>query len=276
MQKQNLNLKHVILAGALGVFFMVGIITFLTSWVDVDPGYEGFIYRPYGSGVDTSQAYTEGTYFIAPWNEMITYETLQKSSEYNSEVMDKNGTDINIVVSVNYSPSKGQSAKLHLKHGVGFISFVNDKSLGSIKDVVGRYTYEEVFSTKREALENEIEEILKADFKNNYLTMHYAEIKDVNLPPEISEQINLKETQKQRNKTAELLEQQKEFEANAKRKEAKGDADAEIIRAKGKADANNLISRSLTQPLLKDKEIKKWDGKLPTYMVGDKSPFILK
>ena len=272
----NLQPKQLVSLVGAGVIFLVALVTFLTSWVDVDPGYEGFLYRPYGSGVDTSQVYTEGTYLIAPWNEMITYEILQKSSEYNSEVMDKNGTDINVIVSVNYSPLKAKSSKLHMTHGVGYISFVDDKSLGAIKDVVGRYTYEEVFSTKREALENEIEEILRTDFQGNYLTMHYAEIKDVNLPPEIAEQINLKETQKQRNKTAELLEQQKEFEANAKRKEAEGDADAERIRAKGKAEANRLISQSLTQNILKDKEINKWDGKLPTYMVGNNTPFILK
>lgn len=275
MQK-NLELTKLIPSVILGLLTFIGIVVFLTSWEDVDPGQEGFVYKPYSSGIDTSMNYSEGTHLIAPWNQMITYNVLQESKQYKSEVMDKNGTEITIVASVNYSVTKGKSSKLHLKHGVGYEAFVNDKSYGAIKDVVGRYTYEEVYSTKREALETEIEDILKQDFGGNYITMHYVEIADVNLPPDIAAQIVEKETQKQKNKTAELLEQQKEFEANAKRKEAEGEADAERIRARGKAEANRLISQSLTQNILKDKEINKWDGKLPTYMVGNNTPFILK
>ena len=47
--------------------------------------------------------------------------------------------------------------------------------------MIGRYTYEEVYSTKRESLEVEIEEILKKDFENNFLKLHYVEIADVDL-----------------------------------------------------------------------------------------------
>ena len=44
------------------------------------PGEEGFIYRPYTGGIDQTNVYTEGTVFIAPWNEMITYNILQQAS----------------------------------------------------------------------------------------------------------------------------------------------------------------------------------------------------
>ncbi len=80
------------------------------SWQDVDPGEEGFIYRPYNDGVSTDVAYNEGTQFIAPWNEMITYNVLVQSRSYESQVMDKNGTDIGVVIAVNYHAIKGQTA----------------------------------------------------------------------------------------------------------------------------------------------------------------------
>lgn len=84
---------------------------------------------------------------------------------------------------LDYSAIKRKSANLHLKHGPGYITFVDDKAKGAIKDVVGRYTYEEVYSTKREILEEEIESILKKDFSGNFVQLNYVEIADVDLPP---------------------------------------------------------------------------------------------
>ncbi len=157
MEELKIELKWVVLAG---VGIVAGIIFFM-SWQDVDPGEEGFIYRPYGKGVETDISYNEGTQFIAPWNEIITYNVLVQSRNYDSQVMDKNGTDIGVVIAVNYHAIKGKTALLHLKHGKGFAeSFIDKKAKGAIKDVIGRYTYVEAYSTKREILEQEIEAIL--------------------------------------------------------------------------------------------------------------------
>lgn len=157
---------------AIGVVSLIVVVVLLMSWQDVNPGEEGFIYRPYGGGVDKEVTYNEGTIFIAPWNEMITYNTRQQSKNYTSEVMDINGTDINVKVAVNYAATGGKTAELHLKHGPEYISFIDDKAKGAIKDVIGRYTYEQVYSSKREALEGEIESILQKDFKGNFITLH--------------------------------------------------------------------------------------------------------
>ena len=98
------------------------------SWTDVNPGEEGFVYHPYGGGVDKERTFNEGTIFIAPWNEMITYNTRQQSKNFTSEVMDINGTDIIVKVAVNYAATGGKTADLHLKHGPSYISFIDDKA----------------------------------------------------------------------------------------------------------------------------------------------------
>jgi regulator of protease activity HflC (stomatin/prohibitin superfamily) len=197
------NIKYI----ALGAVVLFGLIFFFMAWEDVEPGEEGFVYRPYGGGID-SITYSEGTYFVAPWNDMITYNILKESKNYKSTVMDKNGTDITVNIAVNFAVKKGQSSKLHLTFGTNYISFIDDKAQGAIKDVIGRYTYEEVYSTKRESLEGEIESILQDDFNKNFLTLNYVEIADVDLPTNIAQEIVNKETQKQKNLTAK--EKQKE------------------------------------------------------------------
>lgn len=232
----NWTIKKIVTTALLGIAGLISLIVLLTSWSDVEPGFEGFIYKPYNGGLQTDVVYGEGTYFVAPWNEMITYNTRQQSKNYESQVMDKNGTDITLVVSCNYSAIKGKTSELHLKHGPGYISFIDDKVKGAIKDVVGRYTYEEVYSTKREALEGEIEEILKNDFQGNFLQLHYVEIADVNLPSNIATEIVNKETQKQRNLTAFEKKQEEKYLADARIEKARGDSSL-VVSANYKAEA---------------------------------------
>ena len=195
-----------------GVIALVLVILFFMSWQSVEPGEQGFVYRPYGSGVDTKEnPYDEGTYFIAPWNDLITYSIRQNTAKYNSTVMDINGTNIEVDIAVRYSITKSKCADLHMEHGRNFIEFIDDKSKGAIKDVIGRYTYEQVYSSKREALEGEIEDLLRPDFKDNFITLAYVEIADVNLPPNIAQQITEKETQKQKNLTAKEKQKEQEY-----------------------------------------------------------------
>lgn len=270
MPQFNLDPKKIGRYVAIGVVALVLLILFFMSWTDVEPGEQGFVYRPYGGGVDKAQVYDEGTIFIAPWNEMITYNIRQQSKTFISEVMDINGTDINVNVSVNYAAQKGNTAELHLKHGPGYISFIDDKVKGAIKDVIGRYTYEQVYSSKREALEGEIESILQKDFVGNYLTLFYVEIADVNLPPNIAQEITNKETQKQRNLTAKEKQKEQEYLANARIEKARGDSSL-VISARFNAEAIQLEARQISQnpQYIELKKWEKWNGVGSPYGEGN-------
>jgi prohibitin 1 len=276
--------KRIVTLAALGVTTLIALIVFMASWVDVPQGSEGFMYNPYGGGVQQEKTYGEGTYFVAPWNDMVSYNVRQQSRTYQSQVMDKNGTDITIVIAINYSAMKGQTPKLHLKHGPsievydnvtsklvevtgGYVNFIDDKVKGAIKDVVGRYTYEEVYSTKREALEGEIEDILKKDFGGNFVQLHYVEISDVNLPTSIQNEITAKETQKQKNMKSELMKIEEKNLADAKIEKARGDSSL-VISAQFKALA---IKKEAEQLKANPDYIDyiKWQG----YREGQGSPY---
>ncbi len=250
------NIKFI----AIGLAVFIGLIFFFMAWEDVEPGEEGFIYRPYGGGVDTLTK-PEGTYFVAPWNNMITYNILKESKSYKSTVMDKNGTDITVNIAVNFAVTKGQSPKLHLTFGKNYISFIDDKAQGAIKDVIGRYTYEEVYSTKRESLEGEIENILKDDFNKNFLTLNYVEIADVDLPTNIAQEIVNKETQKQKNLTAKEKQKEEEYLANAKIEKARGDSSL-LISAFFRSEAIKLEAEQISNnpQYIELKKWEKWDG----------------
>ena len=262
----NLDPKKLVKYIAIGVLALIIIVLFFMSWQDVEPGEEGFVYKPYGGGVDQKMSYSEGTQFIAPWNEMITYNMLQQTQKYKSTVMDKNGTDITVEIAVNYSVQKGKASKLHLKWGKNYNTFIDDKSQGAIKDVIGKYTYEEVYSTKRNVLEGEIMNLLAKEFEKNYLNLSYVEIKDVDLPLNIAAEIVNKETQKQRNLTAKEKQKEEEYLANARIEKARGDSSL-IVSAKFKAEAIQLEASQISKnpQYIELKKWEKWDGKGSPY-----------
>lgn len=62
-----------------------------------------------------------------------------------------------------------------------------------------------------------------------------------------------------------ILEQEKQQTENqTKIDKAKAEAEAKKIEAQGTKDANDLLEKSLTDQILMDKLLDKWDGKLPT------------
>ena len=157
-----------------------------------------------------------------------------------------------------------------MKIGENYIQIIDDKSQGAIKNVIGKYTYEEVYSTKRNVLEGEIRDILIEKFNKNYVNLEYVEIKDVDLPADIAKQIVLKETQKQRNKTAKEKQQEEEFLANARIEKSRGDSSL-IVSARYKAEAIKLEAEQIGKnpQYIELKKWESWDGKGSPYGTGN-------
>ena len=60
-----------------------------------------------------------------------------------------------------------------------------------------------------------------------------------------------------------------EYENEAKVAKAEADAEAKLIAAEAEAKANELLEKSLTDKILEEMYIDKWDGKLPQVVAGD-------
>ena len=58
-------------------------------------------------------------------------------------------------------------------------------------------------------------------------------------------------------------------DAEVKKANAKAAAEAKLISAQAEAKANKLLEESLTDKILQEKYINKWNGKLPSTVVGE-------
>lgn len=60
-----------------------------------------------------------------------------------------------------------------------------------------------------------------------------------------------------------------EADAKVKTTQAQAEADAAVIKAQGEADANELLNDSLTEKILQQMYLEKWDGALPKVSLSD-------
>ncbi|MBN2772604.1 MAG: hypothetical protein JXR31_00050, partial [Prolixibacteraceae bacterium] len=90
----------------IGVIILVVLLIFGgRMFLIIQAGERGVIFRPYTSGLDKENIYSEGFHIIAPWNEMYIYNVREQQREETMDVLDKNGLSISMDVTVRFNPS---------------------------------------------------------------------------------------------------------------------------------------------------------------------------
>lgn len=213
--------------------------------VTIPAGHGGVLFRLFGGGVDTSRTYEEGFHFKAPWNTMYIYETRQQEISEEMSALSSNGLEIKIEFSTWYQPQWEDLGVLHAKIGTDYLSRVVVPSMRSAaRSVVGRYTPEQIYSTKRDAIQEEIFVETKKLLDEKYVQLNQVLIRSVTLPTTIKSAIESK-----------LKQEQEALEYEFKLDKAAQEAERQRVEAEGKAAANNIVSASINDKILRDKGI---------------------
>lgn len=245
MAQQELNFRKVYPIGlvVLGVIFII--IFWTRMMVTIDAGHAGVLFRLLGGGIDTTQTYNEGFHLISPLNKMIIYETRQQETAEEMNVLSSNGLEISVDVSAWYKPEYTNLGLLHSKIGKDYLRRIIIPSLrSSARSVIGRYTPEQIYSTKRDAIQDEIFLEAKSILNGKYVDLTQILIRSIILPPTIKSAIESK-----------LKQEQESLEYEFKLEKAEKEAERQRIDAQGKAKANEILSASLTDKILREKGI---------------------
>ncbi len=226
----------------IGAVLLVLLIIFGSSmFYIVKPGERGITFRPFSSGLDTVNISNPGFHIVAPWNDFIVYNVKERKTEETMDVLDKNGLSINVEVSVRFNPIPNRLPFLHQQFGEDYMNqLIIPEVRSTVRQVMGRYTAEEIYSTKRAAVEAEIINETTQKLQDNSVETKAVLIRSINLPPQIKEAIETKLQQEQESLAYEFRLEKETKEAERKR-----------IEAEGEAKANNIINSSLTPNLLK-------------------------
>lgn len=229
---------------------IVGIVLFIIliskSSVTISSGHAGVLYQTFGNGVVTDEPpLGEGFHIIAPWNKVFIYEVRQQELSEKMQVLSSNGLEIKLDASAWYQPESNDIAKLHQEKGENYLQRVIQPAIRSAaRSVVGRYTPEQLYSSKRDAIQEEIFEETKKILDKQYIQLNEVLVRDVTLPPAIKDAIERK-----------LRQEQESLEYEFRLEKATKEAEKVRIEAQGKADANAILSASLTDKVLQDKGI---------------------
>ncbi|MCL3781099.1 prohibitin family protein [Prolixibacteraceae bacterium JC049] len=238
----NFNKSYLVI---LAVVFFIIMLFGSSILVKIEPGEKGVIFRPWTTGLDKKTIYREGMQVVAPWNDMIVYNVKEQQSEETMDVLDKNGLSVNIDVTVRFNPIHNRIGFLHELFGVNYKSrLIVPEVRSSVRQVSGRYTAEEIYSTKRAEVEQAIIDETREVLKENNIDMRTLLIRSINLPAKIKQAIERK-----------LEEEQKFLTYQYTLETAKKEAEKKRIEAEGIARYNKIINASLTDRILKQKGI---------------------
>ncbi len=237
-----LNMKKVLpIAVIVG-----GIIILIVFWskmtVTIGAGQAGVMFNTFGKGIDLEeQPLGEGFHFIAPWNKVYIYSVRQKEKAEEMKMLSSNGLEIYIDVSAWFRPVQSKLPNLHKTIGKDYENQIVVPAVrAAARSVIGRYTPEEIYSSKRDAIQDEMYAETKKILDTKFVYLDRMLIRSIVLPQKLKDAIESK-----------LKQEQLALEYEFKLARAKKEAERQRIAAEGEAAANKIINSSLTDNLLK-------------------------
>jgi prohibitin 1 len=227
------------------ILVIVFVIVIIKSSVTINSGEAGVLFQTFGGGVYTEAPYGEGFHFIAPWNNVFLYNVKQQKISESMSVLSSNGLEITVDVTLQFQPISKDLPRLHQEKGVNYIDDIVVPAIrAATRSVIGRYTPEEIYSSKRDVIQTEIYKETSNLIEKQFVQVNEVLVRDITLPTTIKGAIENK-----------LKQEQESLEYKFKLEKETKEAQRIKIAAEGKAEANRILNASLTTNILKEKGI---------------------
>lgn len=272
----------------IGIILLIGIIFLANSCSSVPAGHTGIL-TTFGKVED--RILTEGLNWKSPFQKVIKMDNRTQKKVEEFQAFSSDIQEVDIMLAVNYSINQETAQNLYRTVGVEYYTnIVYPRLLESTKSVFSSYTAEQLIGN-RENLSNEIKDLVIPDVARYGIIISDISVQDIDFTDAFTNAVEAKQVAAQDKLTAETKQAQLTMEAEqeAHRQVIKAQADAEQAKIAAQADLevtkiqadaaeyaglkeaakNKAISEWLTPDLLQYYYIQQWDGKLPTYMLGE-------
>ncbi len=240
---QGTNMSRYLIMGFIG--FILFMLLTNTTFITIDPGQKGVKFKRFAGGIQKDQIYGQGFHVVMPWDNMIMYDIRTNEAVATMDVLSKNGLSISVELSYRFQPIADKIGYLHDEIGTNYAErIIKPEIRSATREVIGKYLPEELYSTKREAIQDEIFTQTKDAAEKNYILIDAILIRSVQLPDKLKEAIEQK-----------LEEEQLAFQFDFKLARERKEAERKIIEAQAKADANRILNASLSDKILQDRGI---------------------
>ncbi len=244
--KNNNNRLILLLIG--GTSLILGLVVLINSiFFTVGARHVGVKFDSFGGGI-RSQVYQQGVHLKAPWQSVTNFNTATQSYNMTDGQGDtvtcvtNEGLEVGLSISIFYNiiPDKAPLIKSELgEDGVYQESVVRPLFRSAIRNVVAQHTADEVYSSQKPVIENEILENLNITMNPRYIQVQAVLLRDIILPEQLTSAI-----------TAKLQAQQEALTMKFVLQTAEQERQRKVIESEGIAEANEIIAASLTESYL--------------------------
>lgn len=235
-------------ATRLMVFFVGILIVILLAGglmtTTLGPGQAGVKYSIF-SGTNLETTYGEGLKVHPPWLKVFKYDVRFQEKLEEITALSSDGLSIGMDASIRWRPNGERLPSLHTTYGENYYAkLVQPEVRSAAREVVGQYTPEELYSSRRTELQQQIIERVREGVGVNFIDVEAVLIRNVQLPEQIQRAIENKLTEEQEVERYFFTLQKDSLEAQRKE-----------IEADGQARYQRIITESLSPEFLRFKGI---------------------
>lgn len=265
----------------LGPFIMGGVaLVFLTLFIcstKVDSAEVGIKFKKFSVNEqgDVDAAKCSGVVFYNPFTtDIFTYPTKVLEADYEEfSVTTKDGARFGMDPYISFYIDKGLAVDIFKTYRDDIWSITSKFMKTAVYDafrlVANKYTSDGLMEN-REKFESEVDAILEKTLSSEGFIVKQFTTK-IEPPASLRSMIDSKNEARQATLKAENEIAKAEAEARIKIAKADGEAKAMRIKADAEAYYNRTISASLSQMIVQEDWIEKWNGEMPSVMGGSNS-----
>jgi regulator of protease activity HflC (stomatin/prohibitin superfamily) len=216
---------------------------------------------------------------LNPLYDIVVMDTRvgKHAAKYDAASKDLQAVHVEMVL--NYRLAPDRAPEVYRAIGLDYSAVIIDPAAQEVlKANTATHNAAEIL-LRRPAIKADIQNDLTAWLAKYGIELKEASLANIRFDQAYEKAIEAKqiEEQKAEQKRYELIQAQREAEiiaaaakgrGDAAREEAKGVADATRIKGEAEATYNGRVAASLTQPLIQQQYLLKWDGRLPQFTFG--------
>lgn len=250
---------HNIVWSLLGFLWLAMIL--FGCFTNVKANCVGIMYNPFKGGVQ-DEVLGEGFKKKSPFDKVYKISTEVQEFQFDGISVQTNDSQyVNTILQLQVRIDKEKAFEYFKKYGGKRLedikTIISNTTQKQLEKVTTQYNIMEVLGEKRDEIVDKTLEGVKVELLNDGILVERIVLVDTDAGEKIEQAIQNEASAKKEAETAKYLKEKAELEGNAK-----------VIEAQKEKEANELKQRTLTNEILTEKMIEKWNGTLPTTMLG--------
>lgn len=237
----------------IGLFVLALVVTTVSAGlVFIQPEERGVVISAFAPRGYRETALQPGLRWIIPFAESVRIYPISKqtytmsiaaqegqiSGDDSVAARTSDGQEIAVDASVIFRIDSNKVIDVHIDWQDRYErDLVRAQSRGIIRDAVSQYRVDQVVSTERANMTNQIRTTMESKLSDNGLILVDFVLRNITFSPEYAAAVEQKQIAEQQALQAEFVVQQRRQEAEQARQVAQGQADAAVIASKGAAEA---------------------------------------